>query len=176
MKFEIETELVVAASAVAVWEVVAHRFDEIGLWATAIPASRPNETAVVPDGAEVGGRVCLTAVPGIPDVHETFTYYDEAGMRFGYEASAGLPFFLETAENNWQVQSLGPNESLVKTWAVVETKRFSGLLFAPIFKWQINRAAGKTMEELKYYIEEGVPHPRKVQAKGSKEVVGGTAV
>lgn len=158
MKFEMRSEIVVAAPAADVWHVVAHRFDEIGVWATAISDSRLNEAAPAPEGAQVGGRVCATSLAGIPDVYETFTYYDEGAMKFGYEATAGLPFFLKTAENNWHVQHLGPNESQIKTWAVVETKHFHGLLLAPFFKWQINRVGGQTMKELKYYIEEGVPY------------------
>ncbi len=166
MQFEINNELIIAASANDVWHVVAHRFDEIGVWATAIPESSINTEAPPPEGAEIGGRVCTTTLAGIPDVYETFTYYDEAGMKFGYEATAGLPFFVKSAENNWHVQSVGPNKSVVKTWAVVTFKKFPGLFFAPFFKWQISRIGGRTMAELKYYIEQGKPHPRKVKALG----------
>ena len=166
MKFEINNELIVEASAEDVWHIVAHRFDEIGVWATAIPASSANADTPRLEDAPMGGRVCETTLAGVPDVFETFTYYDEANMKYGYEATDGLPFFVKTAENNWHVQPIGPNKTIIKTWAVLTFNTFLGLLFGPFFKWQINRIGGQTMAELKYYIEQGVPHPRKVKAMG----------
>ncbi len=40
----------------------------------------------------------------------------------------------------------------------------------PIFKWQMNRIGAQTMAELKYFVEQGEPHPRKLKAK-QKDVV-----
>src|SRR4029450_2010867 len=93
------TEFVVAAPADAVWDVIGRRFDRIGEWAAAIPAStapplshrtahRPAGTppgralprlpvGQIVGGAPVAGRVCTTGVRLVPRVTETLVAYDE---------------------------------------------------------------------------------------------------
>jgi hypothetical protein len=56
----------------------------------------------VPDGAEIGGRVCSTAVPGFADVQETFTLYDETSMHFAYQATEGRPVVDPISESQQQ--------------------------------------------------------------------------
>ena len=112
MHIQLNDHITINASAKKVWRVLAHDFGNIGQWASAIPASKANADLPVPEGAEVDGRVCSTAVPGFSDVKESFMYYDEQSMRFGYQATEGRPWFLKHAENHWVVRSLGPKTSL----------------------------------------------------------------
>lgn len=98
-------------------------------------------------------------------VQERFTYFDEEGMRFGYMAVAGLPRFIRHAENNWSVQPLSTKRAQVEIRGELELSDRWAWLMAPILKWQLSRTGKFTIEELKYYIEEGKPHPRKVRAQ-----------
>jgi Polyketide cyclase / dehydrase and lipid transport len=165
MHIQLKNHITINASATKVWRVLAHDFGNIGQWASAIPASQAVADLPVPEGAEVGGRVCSTAVPGFDDVQESFMYYDEQSMRFGYQATEGRPWFLKCAESHWVVRSLGPNTSLVEARAEVDVSLFPGLFLAPLLKLQMGRTGVHTFEELKYYVERDQVHPRKLKAQ-----------
>lgn len=162
MQFQISSQTTVDVPAAQAWHVLAHQFDQIGQWTSLIPQSQPVSDIPPPDGALVGGRVCSPAVAGFRAVQERFTSYDEAGMRFSYAATAGLPWVITRAENNWSVRALTPNRSLVETRAEVALRPFLGLLLRPLLRLQLQRVADRVAEELKYYLEHGEPHPRKL--------------
>src|SRR5438128_2420763 len=139
MHLQLKGHMTINAPVKKVWHVLAHEFGTIGQWASAIPTSQAIADLPVPEGAEVGGRVCATAVPGFADVQETFTYYDEPSMHFAYQATEGRPWFLKHAENHWMVRELGPDTSLVETRAEIDVSLFPGLFLAPLFKLQMGR-------------------------------------
>ncbi len=165
MHVQINRQMTINAPAKEVWRVLAHEFDRIGQWASVIPTSTAAADVPAPDGAPVGGRVCSNSVPGFGDVQEDFTHYDEQAKRFSYWATKGTPSFFKLAENNWSVRSLGPNESQVEARGEIELSPFPGLFLVPLLKWQMNHLAEQTTEELKYYLEQGRSHPRKLKAQ-----------
>jgi hypothetical protein len=164
MHMQLHGQISINASANAVWRLLAHDFANIGAWASAIPSSKANADLPVPEGAEVGGPVCSTAVPCFGDVEESMTSYDEPSMRFAYQATKGRPWFLKHAENYWSLRSLGLHTSLVETRAEIDINTFPGFLLAPLLKYQMGRIGARTLEELKYYDEHDQPHPRKMHA------------
>jgi hypothetical protein len=164
MHMQLYGQISINASADTVWRLLAHDFANIGEWASAIPSSKANTDLPVPEGAEVGGRVCSTAVPGFRDVEESLTSYDEPSMRFAYQATQGRPWFLKHAENHWSVRSLGIHTSLVETRAEIHINTFPGFFLAPLLNYQMSRIGARTLEELKYYVEHDQPHPRKLKA------------
>lgn len=165
MKLTFPAVMTIDAPAATVWRVIAHEFAEIGKWATAIPSSTPLDDFPAPTTAPVGGRACSAAVPGFRTVHEQFTEYDEANMRFRYRAVAGLPTLIRQAENIWSVQPLTADSTRIEICSELELNRVVGWCLGPILQWQINRIGKATLEELKYFIEEGQPHPRKVRSR-----------
>jgi hypothetical protein len=171
MRMQIKSHTTINASASDVWHVIAHQFDAIGQWASSIPTSYAAPDASPPAGADVGARVCATGVRGFKDVREQFISYDEEAMRFAYEATAGLPWIVRHAENHWQVVPLDQSRCQVVARAVVDLRIFPGLLLAPLLRMQMNRLGQRTFEELKYYVEHGRPHPRKVESAGAARVV-----
>jgi hypothetical protein len=164
VRLQITSQTTVDVPAAQAWHLLAHQFDQIGQWTSLIPQSRPVSDIPAPAGAPVGGRVCSPAVAGFRAVQETFTSYDEAGMRFSYAATAGLPWLITRAENHWSVRPLSPDRSLVEARAEVALRPFPGLLVGPLLRLQLRRAAERVFEELKYYLEHGQPHPRKLRA------------
>ncbi|SRR6266700_4541501 len=165
MHLQLKSHMTINASAKKVWHVLAHDFDTIGQWASAIPRSQAIADLPAPVGAQVGGRICTTAVPGFAAVQETFMSYDEASMHFAYQATEGRPWFLKHAENHWMVRSLGPQTSLVETRAELDVRLFPGLFLAPLLKLHMGRVGAQSLEELKYYVEHDQPHPRKLKAR-----------
>jgi hypothetical protein len=164
MHLQLKGQMTINAAAPKVWRVLAHEFSSIGQWASSIPQSQAVTDIPAPGGAEIGGRVCATAVPGFGAVREIFTYYDEQSMRFGYEPTEGRPWFITHAENHWAVRSLGPDTCVVESRAELEMKLFPGVFLAPLLKLFMGRVSAQFFEELKHYVEYDQPHPRKLKA------------
>jgi Polyketide cyclase / dehydrase and lipid transport len=169
------TEFVVAAPADAVWDVIGRRFDRIGEWATAIPASTalpPSaETAAtqavtrlpvgqIVGGAPVVGRVCTTGVRLVPRVTETLVAYDETNRTLTYEGS-GLPAFVTTARNTWTVTPLDEPRCRVTLRARFVTRGLLGHLGRWAILAQVGRTSRYLADDLRHYVETGRPSPRK---------------
>lgn len=171
MHIQITTSVVINAPTGKVWKVIAHEFGDIGQWASTIAGSKAFATSRAVGGglnqaeAEPKARVCTTNVPGFKDIQETMTQYNEGAMQYSYEATEGRPWFVTRAENTWRVRSLEISTSEVETRAEVEINKFWGILFAPLMKAQFTRMGNRTLEELKFYIEQGQVHPRKLKKK-----------
>jgi hypothetical protein len=172
---ELSTEFVVAAPADAVWNVIGRRFDRIGEWATAIPAS----TALPPSartitvqatpqlpvgqivaGAPVAGRVCTTGVRLVPRVTETLVEYDETNRTLTYEAS-GMPAFVTTARNTWTVVALDERRCRVILRARFVARGLLGHLGRWVILAQVGRTSRYLADDLRHYVETGRPSARK---------------
>jgi hypothetical protein len=171
MRVQVKGHTTIDTPASDVWRVIAHQFAAIGEWASAIPTSYAAPEATPPVGAEVGARVCATGVRGFNDVREQFTFYDEEAMRFAYEATTGLPGMVRHAKNQWQVSPLDESHCRVEAQAVVDLRTVPGLVLAPLLMMQMKRLGRQTLEELKYYVEHGRPHRRKVGSTGAAKTV-----
>jgi hypothetical protein len=165
---QLSTDLVVAAPADAVWEVVGHRFDRIGEWATAVPASAALP-ALAPDlapggpargPAGVAGRVCRTGVRLLPEVTETLVAYDEANRTLTYEAT-GMPAFVVAARNTWTVTPLDEHRSRLCLHARFDTRGVLGALARWLILAQVRRTSRHLAEDLRHFAEHGTPSPRK---------------
>jgi hypothetical protein len=165
MHLRIEREITINASVDEVWRVLAHDFGHIDQWASVIAASSAAADVPAPSGAGIGGRVCTSSVAGFGEVQEEFTYYDEQAKRFGYRATRGMPGFVKSAENNWSVRPLETGKSAVEARGEIELGLIPGLFLAPILKLQFGRMSHQVAEELKYFVEHGRPHPRKLKAQ-----------
>ena len=172
MHLKIKDSITVNAPASEVWRVLAHEFDKVDRWGSGIDRSYALTDIPVVEGAPVAGRACI-AFNVFGDAYEAFTYYDEEGMRFGYQAIGELPRFFEGGENNWQVTALQPDKSLVQFHAEVDVQFVAALVMLPFFPI-IKRVLGtRTLKELKYYVEHGQPHPRKAKAIAKQRIKDG---
>lgn len=164
-------QFTVEASADAVWDLVGRRFDRIGDWATAIPAS--TAIAATPSGraptrtpaptvmdAPVAGRVCQTGVRLLPQVTETIVAYDDAARSLTYEAS-GLPTFVATARNTWIITPLDERCTRITLYAQFDTRGLIGALARWVILIQVGHTSRHLAEDLRYYLEYGIPSPRK---------------
>jgi polyketide cyclase/dehydrase/lipid transport protein len=135
---ELSTDLIIAALADQVWEVIGRRFDRIGDWATAIPHSTALPSAAATTAgpvlpvttvvhAPVPGRVCRTGIRLVPQVTETLIAYDDANRTLTCQAS-GLPAFVILARNTWTVTAIDAHHSRVSLRARFDTAGPLGLL------------------------------------------------
>lgn len=149
MQFQKSIEI--NATADETWKVVAHDFDRVGEWSSAVASSRPNTAVATPDGAAVGGRVCAT--PGFGDLNETFTSYSESGKNFTFQVS-GMPSFIKLAQNHVVVKPLGANRSEVSLHITMNTNAV-GKLMGPMFAVKLKSTLNNFLDELKDYVETG---------------------
>jgi uncharacterized protein YndB with AHSA1/START domain len=159
-------EVVIDAPADVVWQVIAHQFDRIGDWATAIPASTALKRAPSVADAPVPGRVCHTDVRLVPTVTETIVGYDKANRTLTYEATDGMPAFVMRARNRWQVTALGDTRARVAVHAQVDVRGPLGAVARWWLLAQVARGGRHLLDDLKYYIEQGTPSPRKQRRLG----------
>src|SRR5689334_14738139 len=167
----ISKELVIAAPADAVWQVLGPGFARIGDWSTAIPASSalpvagdvPSGPADGPrltlagvaaglDDAPVGGRICATGLQMVPVVTETLVAYDEISRRLTYEAS-GMPAFVTAARNTWTVIALGKQQCRVVLDAQFDTRGLLGMLARRLLLLQVGRTSRYLADDLRHYVE-----------------------
>jgi hypothetical protein len=154
---EFAVEIVIAAPADRVWDVVGHHFDRIGEWSTAVPAS----AATAGDGGfAVPGRVCRTGTRLAPEVTETLTAYDDAGRTLTYEA-AGLPAFVVLARSTWTVVPIDDRRCRLRLRARFETRGAAGVLGRWAIRVRAHRAARHLAGDLGHYAVTGVPSRRK---------------
>lgn len=148
-EMEFRKNISINASADKVWEIVAHEFDRVGAWSSAVASSSPNLDAAVPDGAVVGGRVCAT--PGFGDLTETFTKYSEENKQFTFVVT-GMPSFITLAQNTVQVRPTGSDAADVSLHIQMETNAV-GRLMGPMFAIKLKATLNTFLDELKAYIE-----------------------
>lgn len=146
---EFKKNIEIAASADRVWEVVAHEFDRVGVWSSAVAASSANLEAAIPDGAVVGGRVCAT--PGFGDLKETFTQYSEENKQFTFVVT-GMPSFITLAQNTVRVRPTGQDRADVSLHIQMETNAV-GKVMGPMFAIKLKSTLNTFLDELKDYIE-----------------------
>lgn len=159
--------ITIDASAADVWQVVAHDFHKADQWASSVNHSTSRESGPVPEGCPLdsAGRACNTS---IGPVREQIVHYDEAQRAFGYQAKADkMPFFVKNLVNNWSVTEQNTNQSRVDMKLQVDLMPVIGTIMSPMMKLQMSKLLGEAVEELKFFVEHGKPHPRKVKAMRS---------
>jgi len=158
MRLHLNRQTPVNAPAERAWHVLAHEFSDISIWSSAIAESYTNPEAAVMAGAELGGRVCVA--PGFGETHENLTHYNEKKMRFSYSATIkGMPA-VRQAINHWAVIPQGEHSCIVESRAEILLATFPGIFLAPFVVLAMKRLGKHSAEELRYYIENGKPHPR----------------
>jgi len=154
MGIEISKKAVINVSADRLWSILADDFDKIGEWARGVDSSGPNTDAAVPEGANVGGRVCQA--PGFGAIKETFTSFDPVERSFSFEATASkLPTFVRNVTNRTLVTSLGPEQSEVQLRTTADTPGVRGALVKPIIARKLSGGLDTFLEDLKIFAETG---------------------
>lgn len=154
MKFTKSVEI--AAPAEQVWEVLAHDFENIGSWSSAVMSSAPNTAASVPDGADVGGRVCSTT---LGDFKETFVSFSESDMSYAFEVE-GMPSFVTLARNTTKVEPVGRDRSRVTLSIEMQTNAV-GKVMGPAFAIKLKSTLSTLLDEMQDYVESGELSSRK---------------
>jgi hypothetical protein len=71
-----------------------------------------------------------------------------------------MPGIAKSASGVWSLKSLKNNQTTVVLEFDMEVKNILGYLLSPVVKLKIGKSAEEIAEELKYYMENGIAHPR----------------
>ncbi|HEX9035245.1 MAG TPA: SRPBCC family protein [Streptosporangiaceae bacterium] len=155
---EMRAEVTIDVVPAAAWAVVGAEFGQIGQWCSAIRAS-------FMDGPPAPGRTRTCQIAGFGPVaagviRERLVTYDADAMSLSYEATEGMPGFIRRAVSNWSVRPAGYGRCAVRIHATLTLTPLARPL-APLLRWRLRADTRRVLEELRYRIQAGQPHPAK---------------
>jgi len=165
---QIKRQFTVDTSADTVWEILGQDFGRVADWASGVYVSQGNTSARVLPDAPYSGRVCETVIGRF---NETITRYDERERVVSYIAKGEkMPFFVKQLSNHWTVTPLSDNQCRVDMCMEASLLPVFNLIMAPMMRMQFIGVIQKTTEELKYFAENNIPHPRKVETRDNYQL------
>ena len=146
MGIEISKRATIGVDADRLWSILADEFDRVGEWARAVDHSAANPTAVAPEGANVGGRVCQA--PGFGAIDATFVSFDPEMRSYAFRASASkIPSFVENITNHTSVRPVGPDRSEVIVKITADANGIRGALVKPMMERKFSAAIDGLIED-----------------------------
>jgi len=164
---EINIDIDINASIEDVWQVVGIEYADAYKWASGITHSKAL------NNISLNGSLCTERgcdVTGVGQITEKMLAYSDDEHLLSYEVTSGLPNFVSTAQNTWKLTTITGSKTHLEMRIKMQTKGFIGWLMGGIIKQKLQNRADRTLEELKYYVENGKAHPRtlKANAKAAK--------
>lgn len=159
-KIHLQKEMVIHKKVEEVWEVMGNQFAQVHLWSTNFKDSKPGGSSKFP-GLNYSERITLT------DRGETIQEldsFDSTTHTLAYHITKGAPSIAKQASAIWSLNSVDANTTVVVLEFNMVTKGFLGFLMTPLIKMGMGKSAIEIAEDLKYYVENGDPHPRKVKS------------
>jgi hypothetical protein len=142
-----------------VWEVLGNQFGEIDKWASVISHSEVSGEPKLP-GLTYSIRSTET-VAG--PTQQELTAFEPDIFRIAYKAIVGLPPFAKSITAEWSLNSKDDNSTALSLDFEVKFKGL-GILVYPIAKIKLGKVGNELLDDLKFYVENGKPHPRKLDS------------
>ncbi|MEM8808808.1 MAG: SRPBCC family protein [Cyanobacteria bacterium P01_G01_bin.38] len=160
---QIKQQLTIDTSADKVWEILGPQFEHVADWVSAVHVSEGRNNGVIPHNAPTSGRVCKT---DLGPFKESILRYDERNRIIAYSAQGDkMPFFVKQLSNTWTVTPISNHKTRVEMCAEISLLPIFSLVMGPMMRMQMGGILKNAVEELKYFAEKGVPHPRKLAAQ-----------
>ncbi len=152
-------ELSIAKPIEAVWEVLANQFGKIDNWASIVSHSEVSGPAKLP-GVDYSIRSTITSQG---KGQQELTGFDPANHSISYRSLSGTPAIIKQVSAHWSLKEKGANETHLALDFNAEMKGL-GFIIAPLAKIKLGKVGDVLLDDLKYYVENGKPHPRKLSA------------
>ena len=154
-------EVLINKNVNEVWQVLGNEFPEAHVWSTNFISSKPGGEPKL-EGLAYRHRETMTAKGEIFQELDTF---DPANYSLSYHVSKGVPPIAKSLKGVWGLTKVGDDQTRLNVQFIFETKGLIGFVMSPIVSKKIGKGAKEIAEELKYYMENGKPHPRKLESK-----------
>jgi hypothetical protein len=152
----IKKEISINKSIQDVWEVLGNQFGEISVWSSLIKESKVYGDSKI-KGLNYSIRETNT-VKGI--TKQEMTSFNPEQHSLSYKALSGTPSFIKGVNAKWFLSKLNDNSTQLTMSAAIETKGIMGIVLGPVVKIKFGKLGDELMDDLKYYLENGSPHPR----------------
>lgn len=150
-----------------VWNVFAHRFNDVDKWLSSVHRSYGQESGEKFVGATTSGRIIEMQPDGTGmKAAERFVAYDDAAKTCSVRVDfvdAPRAFPVDHASLDFSVVE-NPDGGSTATWAFGAKLKPWGYLMWPLLWMGFSGGWKQMCEEFKHYAETGTPHPRKVAA------------
>ncbi|MGD1839487.1 MAG: hypothetical protein ACFB0B_01105 [Thermonemataceae bacterium] len=154
----IEKEIVIDKGIEEAWEVMGVQFTQIYKWASSVNHSEGFGQDF--NGASCTERGCDTSLGGLK---EKLIHFSPADYSLSYDVTSGLSNMLKKANNNWRLEQVNDRQTKLLMKLNLTLGGLATLL-SPFVRMQMSRFTQQLVEEFKYYVETGEPHPRKQKA------------
>jgi len=156
----VQREIVIYKNVDEVWEVMGNQFARVHLWSTNFKDSKPGGGSKFA-GLDYSERITETARG---ETIQALDSFDAETHALAYHITKGAPSIAKHASAVWSLKKEDNHTTSAVIAFQLETKGVLGFLMTPLIKKGLSKAALEIAEELKYYLENGTPHPRKVKS------------
>jgi hypothetical protein len=157
-KIHAERELIIDKDVNEVWEVMGLQFAQVHLWSSYFLDSKSGGIKQF-EALAYSERITQTDRGETVQVLDSF---DSENYTLAYHITKGMPGIAKTASGVWSLEATENNKTMVTIAFDMEIKNAIGYLLSPVIKLKIGRSAEEIAEELKYYVENGEAHARKL--------------
>lgn len=153
-------EVVIHKNIDDVWEVLGNQFTEPHIWATNFLTSKPDGSPKI-KGLTYLHRATTTESG---DNWQELDTFEPNNFSLSYHISKGIPPIAKKGIGTWKLTKINERETRLNVNFILETKGLPGLVMSPIVSKKVSQASKEIVEEFKFYVENGQPHPRKIAA------------
>lgn len=147
-----------------VWEILGTQFGEIDKWASFIHRSEMSGESTIPG---ISHSIRSTETTGGPTKQE-LTAFDPDKHTIAYKAIAGSPGFFKSVHAEWSLVKKDDNITGLTLDFEVQFKGV-GFLLTPVVKMKLGKVGDELLDDFKFYVENGKPHARKLDAITKKK-------
>ncbi len=157
----IAKEIVINADIKKAWQVLGPEFANADRWSTVIKHSQAN------DSKSFNGSTCTERgcdVSGLGKIKEKILEYSDSEYVLSYQVYEGMPKMVKYMSNYWKLTPSADGKVKLEMKMEMKTGGLMGSMMKGMMKKKMSKMADQVIEEFKYYVEKGKPHPRKIKA------------
>jgi uncharacterized membrane protein len=159
-KMDIKKTLIIGKPIAQVWEVLGNQFGEISKWSSLIKESKVYGDSKLAD-LDYSIRETNTK-NGI--TKQEMISFDPKKYSLSYKSISGTPAIIKEVRAHWRLTKKDANSTGLFLDFSSDMKGI-GYLLEPFAKIRLGKVADELLDELRYYLENGKPHPRKLELK-----------
>ncbi len=151
---EIKVKVTIDKSISEVWEVMGNQFGHAHVWSSNFKTSKPGGKAKF-QGIGYSHRDTTT---DRGNTIQELTSFDPVNHSLSYEITKGAPDIAKSAASSWYLKKT-ENGTAVHMDTIMEPKMSLPEEMATKIHKGLTASFNQLANELKYYLEQGVPHP-----------------
>lgn len=157
----IKQEILIDATIQKAWQVLGPEFVDAYKWASSVKHSeaRNHETM---NGSNCTERGC--SISGMGKIKEKILQYSETEHILSYQVYEGMPKMVKYAANTWKLIDLGNGTTKLEMLIEMKTGGLMGGIMKGMMRKKITKMSKEIAEEFQYYVENGIPHARKINS------------